>query len=149
MKAERAHTEFLPQNVSTGWKYQSLQKSECWPLGSKKTPKTREAFCFLQNPFPFLPCESFPDKFNLPRKINKFLWCEFKTSKRHGQLILSVSKASLIKTSLIFALPQQILGWGSEEKGKNRGNALCQCRCCCPSWESAGPRLPASSWGVV
>lgn len=119
------------------------------PWVANNASKTREAFCFLQNSSPFLPCASLPDKFNLPRKINKFLWCEFRTSKCHGELILSVNKASLIKTSLIFALPKQPLRWGGKEKGKNQGNALCQCRYSCPSWGSAGPRVPACSLGVV
>lgn len=95
------------------------------PWVAKNSPKTREVLCFLQSPSPFLPCASLPDKFNLPRKINKFLWCEFKTSKCHGQLILSVSKASLIKMSSIFALSKQPLRWGSKEKGRKTREMFC------------------------
>lgn len=141
MNAGNAHT---PSSPSERFYWLKISISaKIWVLApgwQKNSSKNREAFCFLQNPSPFLPCASLPDKFNLPRKINKFLWCEFKASKYHGELILSVGKASLIKTSLIFALPKQPLRWGSKEKGKNQGTALCQCRCSCPSWGSAGPK---------
>lgn len=98
-------------------------------------------------PYP-LPYTVHPSQTNsTPRETLINLWCEFKTSKCHGEFIVSVNEASLIKTSLILAFPKQPLRWG--KKGKNGKMHCASVDAPVRSWGSADPRVSAASSGVV
>ena len=144
------HKIFLTLSVSTCRKHQSLQTSESvGPWVSKISFKAREAACFLHpHPLP-LYCASLLDNFNPQETLINI--CGVNSKQQNVMESLSSLLTRQVWSKYPSSLPSQSKLWGGAawKRGEKKENVLCQLRSPVPSWDSAGPRVPAASSEVV